>query len=176
MSPAFLFLDLLVLVVGLPLVWILRDQSWPTMSLATAGGPAFPAARASGGFAPPPAREAPTGRERRLMRDILRRWHELCPGDVDALDFVLAAPDSHVATIAGSPNNLFWASLAELGWARPVLLPEAFRASGLPAGIFVLTGEGARLLPDFRRRYDLNFGTSYAPPIAGRSSSADRFE
>jgi hypothetical protein len=121
----------------------------------------------------------PTARERRLMRDILRHWHELCPDDVDALDAVLAAPDSHVVTIAGSSNNLFWVSLAELGWARPVLLPDAFRRSGMPAEIFTLTGEGARLLPDFRRRYDLVFGTSYAPAHAGGRSGdrlADRFQ
>lgn len=110
------------------------------------------------------------------MRDILRRWHELCPDDVDALDGVVAAPDSPIATIAGSPNNAFWATLAELGWARPVLLPDAFRKAGLPAEIFVLTGEGARLLPDFRRRYDLAFGTSYAPYPKRRSALADRFQ
>jgi hypothetical protein len=175
MSPVFLFLDLLLLVVGFPLLWTFRDLSWPIMSLATAGGPAFPAARAHRAAAAPPARDVPTARERRLMHDILRHWHELCPDDVDALDALLAAPDSHLATIAGSPNNLFWASLAELGWARPVLLPDAFRKSGMPAEMFVLTGEGARLLPDFRRRYDLVFGTSYA---AGRSRGAlaDRFQ
>ena len=176
MSPAFLFLDLLVLVVGFPLIWTLRDMSWPAMSLATAGGPAFPAARAHRGPAITPARDVPTARERRLMRDLLRRWHELCPDDVDALDCVLAAPDSHLATIAGSPNNRFWASLAELGWARPVLLPDAFRQSGMPAEIFTLTGEGVRLLPDFRRRYDLVFGTSYVPQAADRGSLADRFQ
>src|SRR3954469_21085976 len=112
---------------------------------------AFPIPGSAGAqrhLSPPPAREAPTARERRLMRDILRHWHELCPDDVDSLDCVLAAPDSSAATIAASPNNLFWSALAELGWARPVTLPDAFRNSGLPAEIFTLTGEGARLLPD----------------------------
>jgi hypothetical protein len=172
MSPAFLFLDLLVLVVGLPFVWTLRD-----MAPATAGSAAL-VLRTTGSGAGSAEAIPQRIEERRLMREMLRRWHELCPADIATLDAVQAAPDAQIATIEGSPTNLFWSALAGLGWAHRTALPESIRRSGIPSEIFALTADGARLLPDFRRRYDLVFGTSYAPaaPAPRGGSLADRFQ
>ncbi|MEA3004565.1 MAG: hypothetical protein QOH81_3353 [Sphingomonadales bacterium] len=158
MSPALLLLDLIALVLGLPVLWTLRSMAEPmpaTVGRADFSAPC-PHARASAAIAGPPSAEA-----RRRMRDILGNWHHLSAADVARLDAALGSPESHVGTVPGSPANLFWSAAAELGWARRV--PAPVRRSDIATGMFALTGTGCRLLPDFRRRYDLVLGTSYAP-------------
>jgi hypothetical protein len=156
MSPALLLLDLIALVVGLPVLWTLRSMAEPMPAPAGRAACFAPSthACASAAIAGPPAAE-----ERRPMRDILGNWHRLCAADVARLDAAPGSPESCVGTVSGSPANLVWSAAAELGWARRV--PAPIRRSDI--AMFVLTGAGCRLLPDFRRRYDLVPGTFYAP-------------
>jgi hypothetical protein len=154
MSPAFLFLDLLALALGLPLLWTLRSMAEPVP--VAAGG-----ARRSGPSASTPA-ALPSAEERRLMRGILDDWHRLSAADVMLIEAASGAPELHVTIAAGSPGASFWTAAAALGWARRVRSPEAIRRGGAATETFALTGAGCGMVPDFRRRYDLVFGTSYA--------------
>lgn len=162
MSPPFLFLDLLILVLGFPIAWTVRDLA--PRRLAATGVASF-------------WHVAPAG-EPRLMRAILLGWHRLGPGDVVTIDTVLATPASQVATVTGSPGHNFWNSLTQLGWAERKPVPPALARCGVASEMFALTGEGVRRFPDFRRRYDLVFGTSYAakPAAWAGGSLADRFQ
>jgi len=55
----------------------------------------------------------------RALEGLLQR---LSPGDRSLLAATLETPDSQVATIRDTPNDLLWSRLVELGFARELVL------------------------------------------------------
>lgn len=51
--------------------------------------------------------------------DLLR---SLKPSDLSILDAALATPDSQIATVRNSPNDMLWSALERLGLAQEVVL------------------------------------------------------
>jgi hypothetical protein len=77
--------------------------------------------------------------------DVIRG---LRASDMSLLIAALDTPDSQIATVANSQNDIFWSALAEYGLARELAWdPDVVQSVPRRAKTFALTEEGRSALP-----------------------------
>jgi hypothetical protein len=85
--------------------------------------------------------------------ELLRVLQGLSAADRSVLAATLETPGSQIATVRGSPNDLLWSKLVELGFAREMVLDLELppQLKHIQPRSFALTGAGrtalAELLP-----------------------------
>jgi len=75
----------------------------------------------------------------RALEGLLQR---LSPGDRSLLAATLETPDSQVATIRDTPNDLLWSRLVELGFARELVLDMPPASKHIQPRSYALTTPG----------------------------------
>jgi hypothetical protein len=99
----------------------------------------------------PVCMQAPSGRSGRAMnvdrteiRELVWMVERLSPGDRSVLRATLETPDSQIATVKDSPNDVLWSKMVELGFAREMTLeidfPRALKE--IQPKSFLLTEQG----------------------------------
>jgi len=82
-----------------------------------------------------------------VLVDLLRR---LKPSDMSVLRAALDTPDSQIATVRNSPNDVLWSAMVDLGFASEMTL-DLDVGRELPhfhPKSFALTERGRTSLPD----------------------------
>ena len=78
------------------------------------------------------------------LRELVWMVERLSPGDRSVLRATLDTPDSQIATVRDSPNDVLWTRMVELGLAREMTLeidfPQALKQ--IQPKSFLLTGQG----------------------------------
>ena len=78
------------------------------------------------------------------LRELVWMVERLSPGDRSVLRATLETPDSQIATVRDSPNDVLWTRMVELGFARDMTLeidfPQALKQ--LQPKSFLLTEQG----------------------------------
>ncbi|MGA7177992.1 MAG: hypothetical protein WBX11_00195 [Thiobacillaceae bacterium] len=82
-----------------------------------------------------------------ILLELLRR---LKPSDMSILEATLATPDSQIATVRNSANDILWSKLAELGLARVLALEVKFppELTNFQPKSFALTEQGRAVMPE----------------------------
>jgi hypothetical protein len=60
------------------------------------------------------------------LRELVWMVERLSPGDRSVLQATLETPDSQIATVRDSPNDVLWTKLVEFGFAREMTLEIDF--------------------------------------------------
>ena len=60
--------------------------------------------------------------DRTELRELVWMVERLSPGDRSVLRATLETPDSQIATVKDSPNDVLWSKMVELGFAREMTL------------------------------------------------------
>jgi len=60
------------------------------------------------------------------LRELVWMVERLSPGDRSVLRATLETPNSQIATVRDSPNDVLWSKLVELGLAREMTLEVDF--------------------------------------------------
>ena len=85
-----------------------------------------------------------TSINRTELRDLVWMVERLSPGDRSVLRATLETPDSQIATVRNSPNDVLWTKMVELGFARDMTLeidfPQALKQ--IQPKSFLLTEQG----------------------------------
>jgi len=78
------------------------------------------------------------------LRDLVGMVERLSPGDRSVLRATLETPDSQIATVRNSPNDLLWSKLVQLGFAREMTLEVDFPRvlKDIQPKSFLLTEQG----------------------------------
>jgi hypothetical protein len=78
------------------------------------------------------------------LRELVWMVERLSPGDRSVLRATLDTPDSQIATVRDSPNDVLWTKMVELGLAREMTLeidfPRALKQ--IQPKSFLLTEQG----------------------------------
>jgi len=78
------------------------------------------------------------------LRELVWMVERLSPGDRSVLRATLDTPDSQIATVRDSPNDVLWTKMVELGFAREMTLeidfPRALKQ--IQPKSFLLTEQG----------------------------------
>jgi hypothetical protein len=78
------------------------------------------------------------------VRELVWMVERLSPGDRSVLRATLDTPDSQIATVRDSPNDVLWTKMVELGFAREMTLeidfPRALKQ--IQPKSFLLTEQG----------------------------------
>ena len=84
--------------------------------------------------------------EQRVLIELLRK---LKPSDMSVLEANLLTPDSQIATVRNSANDILWSKMAELGLAREVALEVEFppELATFQPKSFALTEQGRSAIP-----------------------------
>jgi hypothetical protein len=82
--------------------------------------------------------------DRTELRELVWMVERLSPGDRSVLRATLETPESQIATVKDSPNDVLWSKMVELGFARDMTLeidfPRALRE--IQPKSFLLTEQG----------------------------------
>jgi len=82
--------------------------------------------------------------DRTELRELGWMVERLSPGDRSVLVATLETPDSQIATVRDSPNDVLWSKMVELGFAREMTLevdfPQALK--DIQPKSFLLTEQG----------------------------------
>ena len=77
-------------------------------------------------------------------QELLQLVQRLSPGEQSVLVATLETPDSQIATVRDSPNDVLWTKMVELGFAREMTLeidfPRALKQ--IQPKSFLLTEQG----------------------------------
>jgi hypothetical protein len=88
------------------------------------------------------------------IRELLALLQRVSAGDRSVLAAMLETPDSQIATIRGTPNDLMWSQLVELGFALEMKLdldlPEALKH--VQPRSFALTASGRARMPELLQK------------------------
>jgi hypothetical protein len=60
------------------------------------------------------------------LRELVGMVEQLSPGDRLVLRATLETPDSQIATVRDSPNDVLWTKMVQLGFARDMTLEIDF--------------------------------------------------
>jgi hypothetical protein len=78
------------------------------------------------------------------LGELVWMVERLSPGDRSVLRATLETPDSQIATVRNSPNDVLWTKMVELGFAREMTLeidfPQALKQ--IQPKSFLLTEQG----------------------------------
>lgn len=82
--------------------------------------------------------------ERMEMGQLVWMVERLSPGDRSVLRATLETPDSQIATVRDSPNDVLWSKMVELGFAREMTLEVDFPRAlkDIQPRSFLLTEQG----------------------------------
>jgi hypothetical protein len=88
------------------------------------------------------------------QRTLLELLQRLKPSDMSVLDAVLATPDSQIATVRNSANDILWSTMTELGLARemPLEIEVPPALANFQPKSFALTEEGRAAMPELLKR------------------------
>lgn len=82
--------------------------------------------------------------DRTELGELVWMVERLSPGDRSVLRATLETPDSQIATVKDSPNDVLWSKMVELGFAREMTLeidfPRALKE--IQPKSFLLTEQG----------------------------------
>jgi len=82
--------------------------------------------------------------DRTELRELVWMVERLSPGDRSVLQATLETPESQIATVKNSPNDVLWSRMVELGFARDMTLeidfPQALKQ--IQPKSFLLTEQG----------------------------------
>jgi hypothetical protein len=78
------------------------------------------------------------------LRDLVCMVERSSPGDRSVLRATLETPNSQIATVRDSPNDVLWSKLVELGFAREMTLEVDFPRAlkDIQPKSFLLTEQG----------------------------------
>jgi hypothetical protein len=78
------------------------------------------------------------------LRELVCMVERLSPGDRSVLRATLETPNSQIATVRDSPNDVLWSKLVELGFARDMTLEVDFPRAlkDIQPKSFLLTEQG----------------------------------
>jgi hypothetical protein len=86
-------------------------------------------------------------------QEVILLLRSMKPSDMSILEAALHTPDSQIATVRNSANDVLWSKLEQLGYAREMVLdmetpPELMNF--FPKS-FALTEEGRTAIPELMR-------------------------